>query len=79
MTDGLRRDLRRWEEELHRPETRRNPDRMGVLLHPAFEEFGRSGRRYTGTRRFASRRVAGMTRHRAADLKVGTTLTRAPR
>lgn len=33
--------------ELHRLETRRSPIRMRELLHPDFEEFGRSGAVYT--------------------------------
>ena len=47
MADELLEVLRRLEEELHRPETRRDVDRMQRLLHPEFEEIGRSGRRYT--------------------------------
>ncbi|MDE2292797.1 MAG: nuclear transport factor 2 family protein [Elusimicrobia bacterium] len=39
--------LRSLETELHRESTRRNPGRMKQLLHPGFEEFGRSGRRFT--------------------------------
>ena len=47
MADELVELLRRLEEELHRPETRRDVDRMQMLLHPQFEEIGRSGRRYS--------------------------------
>jgi len=39
--------LQRLETELHRLETRRNPARLAKLLHPDFEEFGRSGRVYS--------------------------------
>lgn len=46
MTD-LIHVLRRLEEELHLPETRRNVSRLQMLLHPDFEEFGRSGRHYS--------------------------------
>lgn len=47
MADELIHQLRRLEEELHLPETRRNVTRLRMLLHPDFEEFGRSGRRYS--------------------------------
>ena len=43
----LLEELRNLETELHTMETRRNTQRMEVLLHPDFVEFGRSGRRYT--------------------------------
>jgi hypothetical protein len=39
--------LQALETELHRLETRQNPARLEQLLHPDFEEFGRSGRRYS--------------------------------
>ena len=39
--------LSRLEIELHRSETRRDVQRMCELLHEDFEEFGRSGRRYS--------------------------------
>ena len=39
--------LRRLEVELHGEATRRDTTRMDELLHPEFEEFGRSGRRFT--------------------------------
>jgi hypothetical protein len=45
MTEELIHVLRRLEEELHLPETRRNVARLQMLLHPDFVEFGRSGRR----------------------------------
>lgn len=35
------------ESLLHRPEVRRDPERLRKLLHPEFEEIGRSGRRYS--------------------------------
>ena len=38
--------LQQLEQELHQPATRRDRARMSELLHPAFVEFGRSGRRY---------------------------------
>jgi hypothetical protein len=47
MADDLLEGLQFLEQELHRPETRRDAERMQTLLHPDFEEFGRSGRRYT--------------------------------
>lgn len=34
------------EAMLHRPEVRRDPVRLGELLHESFVEFGRSGKRY---------------------------------
>jgi hypothetical protein len=48
MTDGeLLHTLQQLETELHQEVTRRNASRMEALLHPDFEEFGRSGRRYS--------------------------------
>ena len=41
------RDLRSLEEELLQSSTRRNPSRLSELLHKDFEEFGRSGKRYS--------------------------------
>ena len=35
--------LKNFETELHRVETRRNVSRLDELLHPSFEEYGRSG------------------------------------
>ena len=46
-TDELLTTLQQLETELHQEETRRNASRMAVLLHPEFQEFGRSGRRYS--------------------------------
>jgi hypothetical protein len=43
----LLEELRELETELHKHETRRNRQRMEMLLHPDFVEFGRSGTRYT--------------------------------
>lgn len=40
---ALLRTLEELETELHRLETRRNVSRLEELLHPDFEEFGRSG------------------------------------
>ena len=39
--------LRSAEEELLLTATRRDPDRVRALLHPAFIEIGRSGRRWS--------------------------------
>lgn len=39
--------LRPLETALHRAETRQAPDALARLLHPDFEEIGRSGRRYS--------------------------------
>jgi hypothetical protein len=49
VTDAatLLEQLRALEVELHQIETRRNPARLGALLHPDFVEFARSGRTYT--------------------------------
>jgi hypothetical protein len=47
MTEELIHVLRRLEEELHLPETRRDVTRLQRLLHSDFVEFGRSGRRYS--------------------------------
>ena len=46
MNSELVLHLRELEQELHHFDTRRNPARLDELLHPEFEEFGRSGRRY---------------------------------
>lgn len=35
------------EQEMHRTEVRRDRDRMEELLHPLFEEIGRSGKVYS--------------------------------
>jgi hypothetical protein len=43
----LLEELRSLETELHTTEARRNWQRMEMLLHPDFVEFGRSGTRYT--------------------------------
>lgn len=39
--------LARLEAQLHQPAVRRNVDRVDALLHPDFEEVGRSGRCWT--------------------------------
>jgi hypothetical protein len=44
---ALFEELKSVELELHKDETRRNRNRMEMLLHPDFVEFGRSGRRYS--------------------------------
>jgi hypothetical protein len=44
--DDILQTLRHLEVELHQAETRLNEARLRELLHPEFEEFGRSGRRY---------------------------------
>jgi hypothetical protein len=61
MADELLEVLRPLEEELHRAETRRDINRMWMLLHPEFEEIGRSGRRYT--REDILRECAGANEH----------------
>ena len=33
--------------ELHKPKVRRDRERLGVLIHSDFQEFGRSGTSYT--------------------------------
>jgi hypothetical protein len=43
-TAELLETLQQLETELHQLETRRNVSRLEELLHPDFEEFGRSGR-----------------------------------
>lgn len=47
MNDDLFEQLQALEIELHRLETRQNRTRLEQLLHPDFEEFARSGRRYS--------------------------------
>lgn len=44
--DDLLDHLRALETELHRIETRRDRNRLDLLLHRDFVEIGRSGRRY---------------------------------
>ena len=44
--DDLLLALRRLEEELQQTETLCSTERIESLLHPHFEEFGRSGRRF---------------------------------
>lgn len=44
--DLLLQALRALEVELHRPEIRGKEVRVKALLHPEFEEVGRSGRKY---------------------------------
>ena len=46
MDGELLTQLRELECELHRPEVRRDAARLEELLHEAFVEIGRSGRRY---------------------------------
>ena len=46
MPGALLEELCRLETELHRSATRHDPARLRTLLHPQFEEFGRSGKRY---------------------------------
>lgn len=47
MTDSeLLQRLVELERQLHKIEVRRDPQRLGELLHADFEEIGRSGRRY---------------------------------
>ena len=45
--------LRTLEVELHRPAARSDARRLDALLHPAFREFGRSGRSYSRADMFA--------------------------
>ncbi|MGE8492211.1 DUF4440 domain-containing protein [Comamonas sp.] len=47
MDPTLTQQLSQQEALLHRPEIRNQPGRVSQLLHPAFEETGRSGQRYT--------------------------------
>jgi hypothetical protein len=46
MSDELLNTLRRLEEQMHGKPTRQDPNRLDALLHPDFEEFGRSGAHY---------------------------------
>jgi len=43
----LLQELSALESELNRADTRRDRSRMKQLLHPDFEEFARSGRKYS--------------------------------
>jgi len=45
--NALLHELTALETELHSLDTRRDVSRMDELLHPEFEEFGRSGRKYS--------------------------------
>ncbi len=47
--DDLLHDLRELEVALHEPSIRSDPDRLDVLLHDSFTEFGRSGRSFNKT------------------------------
>lgn len=47
MPESLVQTLSGLEAELHQPMVRRNGARIRMLLHPDFEEVGRSGRLYT--------------------------------
>lgn len=47
MTDDLLQILREFETELHQEAARQDASRMEMLLHPEFQEFGRSGRRFS--------------------------------
>ncbi len=47
MTTSVRDQIVTLEQELLRPEVRRDASRVAVLLHPDFEEFGVSGRMWT--------------------------------
>lgn len=47
MTTALVDTLSRLEAELHQPGVRSNAQRLEQLLHPEFEEVGRSGRRWS--------------------------------
>ncbi len=47
MDPTLTQQLSQLEAQLHLPEIRHQPERVSQLLHPAFEETGRSGQRYT--------------------------------
>lgn len=44
LNDALTQTLTELEASLHRPEVRRSRQRLDELLHPEFEEVGRSGR-----------------------------------
>ena len=47
MNETLALTLSRMEAELHRPSVRTDIARLKALLHPDFEEVGRSGERYS--------------------------------
>ena len=47
MPESLVQTLSRLESELHQPMVRRNSAHIRMLLHPDFEEVGRSGSPYT--------------------------------
>ncbi len=47
--DDLLHHLRELEVALHQPSIRSEPDRLDVLLHDSFTEFGRSGRSFSKT------------------------------
>lgn len=47
MPESLVQTLSRLESELHQPMVRRNSAQVRMLLHPDFEEVGRSGSLYT--------------------------------
>lgn len=47
MDPTLTQQLFQLEAQLHLADIRHQPERVSQLLHPAFEETGRSGQRYT--------------------------------
>ena len=47
MSNTVLKTLQQLETELHQLETRQNVSRLEELLHPDFEEFGRSGRTFS--------------------------------
>lgn len=66
MSDSTATTLFALERELHQPDVRRDARRMSALLHPAFTEFGRSGRCYD--RAAVCQAVAGTSRDTPTDI-----------
>lgn len=58
---NLLEQLKALETDLHRLETRQNRERLEQLLHPAFVEVGRDGRRYTRSEVIGEFAVSGAT------------------
>lgn len=74
MDPTLTQQLSQREAQLHRPEIRNQPGRVSQLLHPAFEETGRSGQRYTRERVLEALRNEADTAEIVADGYAATEL-----
>lgn len=74
MDPTLTQQLSQREAQLQHPEIRHQPERVSQLLHPAFEETGRSGQRYTRERVLEALRNEADTTEIVADSYAATEL-----